>query len=157
MQLGIITLLSVLMPAAAVLIPLFAGRAIDGSRGAIGLLIAAAFARFCTHGARRFFAGKLSVDVQHDIRMRCLAALQGASPAAMAQVRTGQVVSRTISDLNQIQGMLAMLPIMGSIFVEVVLILGIMFWLSWPLAVLLSIQLPVLAAIAFFSLSLIHI
>lgn len=151
MQLGIITLLSVLMPAAAVLIPLFAGRAIDGSRGAIGLLIAAAFARFCTHGARRFFAGKLSVDVQHDIRMRCLAALQGASPAAMAQVRTGQVVSRTISDLNQIQGMLAMLPIMGSILVEVVLILGIMFWLSWPLAVLLSIQLPVLAAIAFFS------
>ncbi|WOH95079.1 ABC transporter ATP-binding protein [Corynebacterium urealyticum] len=151
MQLGIITLLSVLMPAAAVLIPLFAGRAIDGSRGSIGLLIAAAFARFCTHGARRFFAGKLSVDVQHDIRMRCLAALQGASPAAMAQVRTGQVVSRTISDLNQIQGMLAMLPIMGSIFVEVVLILGIMFWLSWPLAVLLSIQLPVLAAIAFFS------
>ena len=151
MQLGIITLLSVLMPAAAVLIPLFAGRAIDGSQGAIGLLIAAAFARLCTHGARRFFAGKLSVDIQHDIRMRCLAALQSASPAAMAQVRTGQVVSRTISDLNQIQGMLAMLPIMGSIFVEVVLILGIMFWLSWPLAVLLSIQLPVLAAIAFFS------
>lgn len=151
MQLGVITLLSVLMPAAAVLIPLFAGRAIDGSPGAIGLLIAAAFARLCTHGARRFFAGKLSVDVQHDIRMRCLAALQGASPAAMGQVRTGQVVSRTISDLNQIQGMLAMLPIMGSILVEVVLILGIMFWLSWPLAVLLSIQLPVLAAIAFFS------
>ncbi len=151
MQLGVITLLSVLMPVAAVLIPLFAGRAIDGSPGAIGLLIAAAFARLCTHGARRFLAGKLSVDVQHDIRMRCLAALQGASPAAMGQVRTGQVVSRTISDLNQIQGMLAMLPIMGSILVEVVLILGIMFWLSWPLAVLLSIQLPVLATIAFFS------
>lgn len=150
-QLGAIALLSVLMPVAAVLIPLFAGRAIDGNRAAIGLLVAAAFGRFVTHGARRFLSGKLSVDVQHDIRMRALASLQGATPETMARVRTGQVVSRTISDLNQIQGMIAMLPIVGSVIVEAALILGIMYWLSWPLAVLLSVQLPVLAAIAFFS------
>ena len=150
-MLALITLFSLAMPLAAVLIPLFTGRAVDGSRGAIGLLILAATARFATHAIRRYLSGALSLNIQHDLRMRVFHALHSATPDHVATTRTGQVVSRTISDLSQIQGMLAMFPVMASAMIEALLILAIMYWLSWPLAILLTIQLPVLGLIAYFS------
>ncbi len=80
----------------------------------IGVLIALAVVQFATTFARRFSAGRLSLDVQYDMReevFHALARLDGASQDAL---ETGQIVSRAITDIGLVQGLLSFLPILSS-------------------------------------------
>jgi ATP-binding cassette, subfamily B, bacterial len=77
--------------------------------GAIAL-IAAALVNFAGVFTRRYLGGRLSLDVQHDLRTEMFASLSRLDGARQDQLHTGQVVSRSISDVNMIQGLLAMLP-----------------------------------------------
>lgn len=143
-----VTIFSALVPIAAVASPLFAGAAIDGKQGAIGGLLIAATVRFAVHGSRRFLAGTLSVRVQHTLRMSVMRRLLHIDAIQATSLRTGHVVSRTISDLNQVQSMLATLPIIASGLFEVVLIIGIVLWMSVPVGLLVLAHVPLMFVVA---------
>ena len=68
-------------------------------------------ARFAAAFVRRFWAGRVSLDVQNDLRTQVYDHLQRLDVARHDQMATGQLVSRSISDVNLIQGLLAFLPI----------------------------------------------
>ena len=61
---------------------------------------------------RRYLGGRLSLDVQHDLRTEMFAALSRLDGARQDQLHTGQIVSRSISDVNMIQGLLGMVPML---------------------------------------------
>src|ERR1700761_8484700 len=103
---------------------------------AIALLVVAA-ATFGATFLRRFFGGRLSLDVQHDLRTEMLGALSRLDGARQDEIHTGQLVSRSISDINMIQSLLSLLPIaLGSVLLFVVTIV-IMLFLS-PLLTLVA-------------------
>lgn len=122
------------------------------------LLVFAAVAAttFALQAGRRFSAGVLALSVQHDLRMRLLAALQRLDGPAQDRVRTGQVVARSISDLNAVQTMLAMLPLALTSVIRMVLTIAVMLTLSVPLSLVGLAVVPVLVGIASRSRTTLH-
>ena len=59
---------------------------------------------------RRYRSGRLSLGVQYDLRNDAFAALLRLGGAQQDDLRTGQVVSRSISDITLIQTLLQFLP-----------------------------------------------
>ncbi|MFC4605681.1 ABC transporter ATP-binding protein [Rhodococcus kronopolitis] len=118
--------------------PLLARIAVDdagsGATEAIAVVAAAiaglAVVRFGCQFGRRMLAGKLSLDVQHDLRLGLLGSLQRLDGAGQDQIRTGQVVSRSITDLQLVQGLLAMVPMSAGALIQFVLAIVVMAWLS---------------------------
>ncbi|WP_188940108.1 ABC transporter ATP-binding protein [Nakamurella endophytica] len=113
-----------------------AGRT-DALPWVIAALVALALIRFGSSFLRRWAGGRLSLDVQHDMRQDVFAALSRLDGAGQDAIRTGQVVSRASSDLQMVQGLLAMVPLSGGQLVLFVASLGIMVWLS-PLLTLMA-------------------
>lgn len=142
---------SVVLPTIELLLPLLAGASVDGSTRAIGLLVAVACARFVTQALRRFLSGTFSVRTQHSLRTRMFAAIQAVDENAARSFGTGQVISRTITDLTKVQGMVAMLPLMASSMLELVLIFAVVLWISPPIAGIVAVQIPLLFAVAYAS------
>ena len=100
-------------------------------------LLAVAVANFGATFLRRYSGGRLSLDVQHDLRTEMLGALSRLDGARQDEIHTGQLVSRSISDINMIQSLLSFLPItLGSALLFVVSIV-IMLFLS-PLLTLVA-------------------
>ncbi|MCQ4119798.1 ABC transporter ATP-binding protein [Rhodococcus tibetensis] len=118
--------------------------------GLAALLIALlACVRFACQYGRRMLAGKLSLDVQHDLRLGLLGALQRLDGRGQDQIRTGQVVSRSITDLQLVQGLLAMVPLSAGALLQFVLALGIMVWLSPLLTVVALVIVPVVCLVVY--------
>lgn len=114
----------------------------------ITALVIVALARFAAQFGRRFTAGKLSIDIQHLLRMDLLDSLQRLDGPGQDRIRTGQVVSRSISDLSQVQRLLAMLPLaVGSLF-KLVLIVIIMATISPWLTLMALAFLPAIGIVA---------
>jgi ATP-binding cassette subfamily B protein len=101
------------------------------------LLILLALVSFGSVYLRRYRGGQLSLDVQHDLRTELFGSLTRLDGARQDQLHTGQIVSRSISDLNMIQSLLSMLPMLIGNALLFVLSIIIMFWLS-PLLALIS-------------------
>ncbi|HEY0718807.1 MAG TPA: ABC transporter transmembrane domain-containing protein, partial [Streptosporangiaceae bacterium] len=100
-------------------------------------LLAVAVANFGFTFMRRWAGGRLSLDVQHDLRTEMLSALSRLDGARQDEIHTGQLVSRSISDINMIQSLLSFLPItLGSALLFVASI-AIMAFLS-PLLTLVA-------------------
>jgi ATP-binding cassette subfamily B protein len=100
---------------------------------AIGLLIAAA-ANFAGIYMRRYRGGKMALDVQHALRTELFDSLSRLDGARQDEIHTGQLVGRSISDLNMVQGLLQWMPLtLGSVFLFI-FSLVIMIALSPPLA-----------------------
>jgi ATP-binding cassette, subfamily B, bacterial len=97
---------------------------------------------------RRWRGGWFSLYVQYDLRNAIYERLQRLDFAGHDQMHTGQLVSRSSSDVGLIQGLLQFMPIMAGNVIMVVLSLIIMFVLSWPLALLMLISLPALLLVA---------
>jgi len=74
------------------------------------LLVAAGLVIFGLGFVRRYTAGRLSLDVQYDLRNDVHAAVQRMDGRQLDGLSTGQVVSRSISDVQVVQGLLAWLP-----------------------------------------------
>ena len=110
----------------------------------IVLIVLVALARYATQFGRRYTAGKLSIGVQHDIRLKVLESLQRLDGPGQDEIRTGQVVSRSISDINQVQGLLAMMPMIVGNMVKLVVTLVIMVLISPPLTIIALILVPLL-------------
>ncbi len=127
------------------LIPLIQRSVVDGPilkhtgpvwPGAV-LLISAALVSFGAVYLRRYRGGQLSLDVQHDLRTELFGSLTKLDGARQDQLHTGQIVSRSISDLNMIQSLLQMLPMLLGNGLLFFLSLGLMLWLN-PLLALIS-------------------
>ncbi len=86
---------------------------------ATGLLIAAA-ANFAGVYMRRYRGGKVALDVQHSMRTELFESLSNLDGARQDEIHTGQLVGRSISDINMVQGLLQWMPlILGSILLFV--------------------------------------
>ena len=101
------------------------------------LLIIAALISFGAVYLRRYRGGQLSLDVQHDLRTDLFGSLTRLDGARQDQLHTGQIVSRSISDLNMVQSLLSMMPMLVGNALLFVLSIIVMFWLS-PLLALIS-------------------
>lgn len=76
----------------------------------ITILLLAAIAQYGLTFYRRYSAGRLSLDVQYDLRADVFTALQRLDGAAQDALHTGQVVSRSITDVGLVQGLMSFLP-----------------------------------------------
>jgi ATP-binding cassette subfamily B protein len=80
--------------------------------GWVWLLVLAAVVQYALTFIRRYSAGRLSLDVQYDLRADVFRSLQRLDGAAQDSLQTGQVVSRSITDVGLVQGLLAFIPIL---------------------------------------------
>jgi ATP-binding cassette, subfamily B, bacterial len=114
---------------------------------AIALVVLALF-NFAGVYLRRYKGGRVSLDVQHDLRTELLGALTKLDGARQDELHTGQVVSRAISDVNMVQGLLSMIPVtLGNLLLFVVSVV-IMVFLSPLLTVVALIVGPALYLVA---------
>ncbi|MDF9813352.1 ABC transporter ATP-binding protein [Streptomyces sp. SPB162] len=103
---------------------------------AIVLMVAAVAVYVLTY-VRRFYGGRLALDVQHDLRSDMFRSLTRLDGRRQDELDTGQVVGRATSDLQLIQGLLFMLPMMIGNVLLFVLSLIVMLTLS-PLLTLVA-------------------
>jgi ATP-binding cassette, subfamily B, bacterial len=101
------------------------------------LLIIAAVLTFGGVYVRRYQGGRVSLDVQHDLRTELFGSLSRLDGARQDQLHTGQIVSRSISDLTMVQSLLSMVPMLLGNLVLFVLSIAIMAFLS-PLLTLIA-------------------
>src|SRR6266568_3830348 len=113
-----------------------------------GLLIVAAAVNFYGIYLRRYRGGRLSLDVQHELRTELFDSLSRLDGARQDEMRTGQLVGRAISDLNMVQGLLSMVPVTLGNIVLFILSIGIMVVLSPVLTLVTVLVAPALWIIA---------
>jgi ATP-binding cassette, subfamily B, bacterial len=114
----------------------------------VGAILALALVRFAAAFLRRFMGGRLALDVQHDLRRQVFAAVQRLDGERQDALRTGQVVSRAITDLNLLQALLSITPLALGYIVLVVASLAAMLWLSPLLTLVALVMVPVATWIA---------
>src|SRR5664279_1900055 len=155
----VITLLAALSAVGGVglgaLTPLLTQVAVDdatsGNTSSLGWviagLVALALIRFGSSFLRRWAGGRLSLDVQHDMRQDVFGALQRLDGSGQDRLRTGQVVSRASTDLQMVQGLLAMVPLSAGQVVLFVFSLVIMLTLSPLLTLMALLVVPAVAVV----------
>ncbi|WP_407692246.1 ABC transporter ATP-binding protein [Pseudonocardia xinjiangensis] len=120
--------------------------AVQGSTAVLAAVVVAflvlAVVRFVSAFFRRYLAGRLALDVQHDLRRQVFAAVQRLDGERQDALRTGQVVSRAITDLQLVQSLLSLVPISLGGVVLVVVSIGAMLWLSPLLTLVALVLLP---------------
>jgi ATP-binding cassette subfamily B protein len=94
------------------------------------VLIVAGLLSFAGVYTRRYRGGQLSLEVQHDMRTELFGSLERLDGARQDQLHTGQIVSRSISDLNMVQSLLSQMPMLLGNALLFVLSLSIMAYLS---------------------------
>ncbi len=70
------------------------------------LLLVLAVTNFAMAFLRRYLGGRLSLDVQYDLRTELFGALSRLDGARQDEIQTGQIVSRATSDITMVQGLL---------------------------------------------------
>ncbi|MFF8604522.1 ABC transporter ATP-binding protein [Streptomyces sp. NPDC015346] len=113
-----------------------------------GLLIAAAVVVYVLTYIRRFYGGRLALDVQHDLRTEMYGTITRLDGRRQDELSTGQVVGRATSDLQLIQGLLFMLPMTIGNVLLFLISLAVMAWLSIPLTLVALAVAPALWFIA---------
>jgi ATP-binding cassette subfamily B protein len=113
-----------------------------------GLLIAAALVVYVLTYIRRYYGGRLALDVQHDLRTEMYGTITRLDGRRQDELSTGQVVGRATSDLQLIQGLLFMLPMTIGNVLLFVISLVIMASLSLPLTLVALAVAPALWWIA---------
>ena len=103
----------------------------------VGVLVGLAILQYGLTFSRRYSAGRLSLDVQYDMRADVFTSLSRLDGAAQDALETGQLVSRSITDIGLVQGLLAFVPALCSNALLFVISLVIMAVLS-PLLTLVA-------------------
>lgn len=120
--------------------------AIGGDTGVlapvVGGLLVLGVLKFVGAFVRRYLGGKMALNVQHDLRRAVFGAVQRMDGVRQDRLRTGQVVSRAISDLQLVQGFLSMVPLSAGTVVLVVVAVVAMLYLSPLLTVVALVLLP---------------
>ncbi|GGQ68604.1 ABC transporter ATP-binding protein [Streptomyces flaveolus] len=113
-----------------------------------GVLMGAALVVYGLTYVRRYYGGRLALDVQHDLRTDMYGTITRLDGRRQDELSTGQVVGRATSDLQLIQGLLFMLPMTIGNVLLFLISLGIMAWLSPPLTLVAVAVAPALWFIA---------
>ncbi|MFF9036652.1 ABC transporter ATP-binding protein [Streptomyces sp. NPDC014892] len=111
-------------------------------------LIGAALLVYVFTYIRRYYGGRLALDVQHDLRTEMYGTITALDGRRQDELSTGQVVGRATSDLQLIQGLLFMLPMTIGNILLFLISLVIMAWLSLPLTLVAVAVAPALWWIA---------
>ncbi|HZU71179.1 MAG TPA: ABC transporter ATP-binding protein [Acidimicrobiales bacterium] len=154
---GLALAMSVLAAATQQVVPLFQRYAVDhdiiGHRGSITpviVIMAALFlVRYASGSVRRFTSGRISWDIDYDLRNTVFAHLQGLDFASHDKLQTGQLVSRTNSDLQLIRMLLTQLPLMLSNLLSLAIAVVIMLLLSPLLTAVVLPVIPVLFLLSY--------
>lgn len=112
-----------------------------------GLLLIALF-DFIGNYVRRGYAGELSLWVQHTLRGRVFDSIQQLDGAGQDALRTGQVISRTNSDLQQMHIMMQMAPVPLAVLTYYIAGLAAMLWMSPAMTLIVVVVLAGLAVTA---------
>ncbi|WP_413757349.1 ABC transporter ATP-binding protein [Streptomyces sp. MMBL 11-3] len=121
-----------------------------------GALLGAGVLVYVLTYIRRYYGGRLALDVQHDLRTDMYATIVRLDGRRQDELSTGQVVGRATSDLQLIQGLLFMLPMTIGNVLLFLISLGIMAWLSLPLTLVALAVAPAIWFIARRSRSRLH-
>ncbi|MCX2732199.1 ABC transporter ATP-binding protein [Saccharopolyspora sp. NFXS83] len=138
------------------LVPLITKTAVDDALGGDTSRLwwlAAALAglgvfRFGAAFVRRYSAGRLALDVQHDLRRAVFGSVQRLDGGKQDALRTGQVASRAISDLQLVNALLSMVPLAAGTVVLMVFALAAMLWLSPMLTLVILVVVPLIAMVS---------
>ena len=90
----------------------------------LALVVGLGLLRYASAFTRRYWAGKLAYGVAFDLRTEVSAELQRLDGSQQDRLRTGQVVSRAISDVGQVERFLSGVPILGGGLLTFVLSIG---------------------------------
>nr|WP_206314596.1 ABC transporter ATP-binding protein [Streptomyces coryli] len=112
------------------------------------LMIVAGIAVYLLTYVRRYYGGRLALDVQHDLRTEMYDAITRLDGRRQDELSTGQVVGRGTTDLQLIQGLLFMVPMMIGNVLLFAVSLVVMFVLSPLLTVVALAVAPLLWWIA---------
>lgn len=132
--------------------PALTGRAIDIAAGEtpgdvtriVWLMIAVAVATFAFNFVRRFTSGRLASNSQHWLRQEILKALHRLDGPGQDRIEAGQIVSRSITDLNQFHMLLASAPMLLTRALQLALTLTVMFAMDIPLTLMSLALLPLI-------------
>ncbi|WIV62100.1 ABC transporter ATP-binding protein [Amycolatopsis nalaikhensis] len=113
-----------------------------GLTGIAVFLVALQLVAFGTAFLRRYLGGKLALDVQHDLRQRVFNAVSRLDGGKQDALRTGQVVSRAISDLQLVVGILMQIPLSFGSVIFAVLSFAAMLWMSPVLTLIALVVTP---------------
>ncbi|MDH3296435.1 MAG: ABC transporter ATP-binding protein, partial [Acidimicrobiia bacterium] len=114
----------------------------------VGLLVMAGFIKALGVGGRRYFAFLLSYRAETDLRNRIFEHMQRQAFAFHDRVPTGELMSRSSSDLSQVRLVFAMLPITVANLGMFVVVIAVMVSLDPLLGALVSLSIPLLLFIA---------
>ena len=142
----------------ALAIPNLTGRAIDDAiqphdRSAlwlwVWLIVGAGLAGGALMVARRLIAGRLSLNVEYDLRQSLYTHLQRLSFGFYDKHQTGQLLSRATSDVSAVRMFLGY----GLVFItqygaSLVAASALLFYTSWQLALITFVLLPPIAFVA---------
>ncbi len=125
--------------------------AVAGNTSRLGLLAGVmAVLQLLTFGnafARRYVGGRLALDVQHDLRRQVFGAVSRLDGGKQDALRTGQVASRAISDLQLVTSVLMQVPLSAGSVIFALLSLGAMLWMSPTLTLIAMVVAPAIAII----------
>ncbi|MGV0431884.1 ABC transporter ATP-binding protein [Corynebacterium sp. 20_84] len=121
----------------------------DGSVTSIAWAMAGiAVAQFAFQVLRRWAAGNLATRSQHYVRVELLKTLHRLDGPGQDHIVTGQIVSRSITDLGQLFSVLALSPMAFSRLVQLILTVAVMAWVDLPLTLMALAFLPVIVWVA---------
>lgn len=113
-----------------------------------GALVVAAVLVYVLTYIRRYYGGRLALDVQYDLRTEMFETITRLDGRRQDELSTGQIVGRATSDLQLIQSLFYMLPMtLGNVLLFVIS-LAIMTWLSLPLTLVALAVAPALWIVA---------
>jgi len=109
------------------------------------VLVLAGVARFALAYVRRFFGGRVAVDVQYDLRTALFRHVQRLDVASHDQLQTGQLVARAGTDVNALHHLLSLLPLVLGNVLLFVIALSVMVRLSPLLTLIVFAVVPLMA------------
>ena len=135
-----------------VAVPALTGRAVDiatgNAEGSVTriawLMVAVAAATYAFSFIRRVTAGRLATSSQHWLRAEILRTLHRLDGPGQDDIVTGQIVSRSISDLNQYNMVLSNLPMLLTRVVQLAVTLAVMLRMDVPLTLMSLALLPLI-------------
>ncbi|GAB2992981.1 ABC transporter ATP-binding protein/permease [Amycolatopsis acidiphila] len=126
--------------------------AVGGRTSQLGLLAAGLVGvqvlMFATAFVRRYVGGRLALDVQHDLRRAVFGAVSRLDGGKQDTLRTGQVVSRAITDLQLVVSLLMVTPVSAGSVIFALFSLGAMLWMSPALTLIALVVVPAVAIVA---------
>nr|WP_255713754.1 ABC transporter ATP-binding protein [Corynebacterium sp. ACRQP] len=133
-------------------VPALTGHAVDIATGnaegsvtrTAWAMVAVAAATYALSFTRRVTSGRLASTSQHWLRTEILRTLHRLDGPGQDDIVTGQIVSRSISDLNQYHMVLANLPMLLTRVVQLALTLAVMLWMDIPLTLMSLALLPLI-------------